>query len=506
MGSSARSSDLPGRVALITGGSTGFGKVISLGFAEYVCEIAVADLSLRNVDMTSDRSVDSGSDSPHIDSADCTAHRMIAHQNNPVQPLTTKMEGHRGAMAMLTTLFFACGFLAALNDILIPHLKSIFELTYAQAMLVQFSFFSAFLIFAAPSGALIERIGYKGTMIIGLLAMCIGALLFIPAADLPSFPVFMCALLVLAGGITSLQVAGNPYVAILGNPATASSRLLFTQASNSLGSTIAPYFGAIFILSEDAKTGEALRQMSAVALHQYRLEQSAFVKPSYIGIAIVLALLAAAIAAYKLPPIRVSQSSVDAGGAGSIWRHRHLILGAMGIFVAVGAEVAIGSFLVSYFTQPDIGGITAKQAGAFVSLYWGGAMMGRFAGSAVMQRVRASTTLGCASLIVLALITTSILSSGLLAMGAMLVIGFFNSIMFPSIFTLGIAELGPLTGKGSGVLMAAAVGGAVIPVLQGLLADRIGVQSSFVLPALCNVYVAYYAFWGSEPARATERT
>jgi len=425
---------------------------------------------------------------------------MIRPQSTLTLPVSEAVERNRGAMGMLTILFFMCGFLAALNDILIPHLKSIFDLNYAEAMLVQFSFFSAFLLFAVPAGELVARVGYKKTMMTGLLAMCAGALLFIPAANIPSFPLFMCALLVLAGGITSLQVSGNPYVLLLGSPQTAPSRLNLTQAFNSLGSTIAPYFGGFLILSVDSKSMEEVRRTSGAALQHYRVQQAAYVKPPYLGIAVTLFALALAIAIFKLPAIRIPAQCGGKTDVGSVWKHRHLVLGAIGIFVAVGAEVAIGSFLVNYFTQPAIGAMTPKNAAAYVSLYWAGAMLGRFAGSAVMHRVRASRVLGGAALIVLALLTTSMLSSGLVAMGSMLMVGMFNSIMFPSIFTLGITDLGPLTGKGSGILMAAAVGGAVVPVLEGALADRVGVHHSFIIPAICYIYIAYYAFRGSTSA------
>jgi FHS family L-fucose permease-like MFS transporter len=233
------------------------------------------------------------------------------------------------------------------------------------------------------------------------------------------------------------------------------------------------------------------------------LQQAAHVKAPYVVIAITLFVLGMLIAGYKLPAMRAEHKSPLKKGASvsSVWKHRHLVLGAIGIFVAVGAEVAIGSFLVNYFTQPDIGGLTPKTAAGFVSLYWAGAMIGRFAGSAVMQRVPASTVLGIAAVVVLTLITTAILASGTFSMRSMLLIGFFNSIMFPTVFTLGIAELGPMTSKGSGILMAAAVGGAIIPVLQGGIADEIGVHHSFILPALCYLYIAFYGFYGSKPVR-----
>ena len=409
----------------------------------------------------------------------------------------------RAAMAMLFILFFTCGFLAALNDILIPHLKSIFDLNYAEVMLVQFSFFSAFLIFAVPSGRLIEALGHKKVMIAGLTAMGIGALLFIPAANIPSFPVFLCAILVLAGGITALQVAGNPYVANLGSAKTASSRLTLTQASNSLGSTIAPYFGGLLILSETPKTVEQIRQMSGAVLQQYRMHEAAYVKGPYIGIAVTLFLISLITAWYRLPSIQEKAEGVQAQSdksGNAVWQHRHMVLGAVGIFVAVGAEVAIGSFLVNYFIQPDIGGLTPRVAATYVSLYWFGSMAGRFLGSAVMRKIPAPTVVAVFALIVAGLLTSSILCHGKAAMWSVLFVGCFNSIMFPSIFTLGIANLGSSTSKGSGILMSAAVGGAIIPVAQGVLADRFGIHHAFTLSALCYLYVAFYGFHGWKPA------
>ena len=365
-------------------------------------------------------------------------------------------------------------------------------------MLVQFSFFSAFLIFAVPSGKLIEIFGHKKVLIMGLATMGVGALLFLPAANIPSFQVFLCAILVLAGGITALQVAGNPYVASLGAAELASSRLTLTQASNSLGSTIAPYFGGSLILSDTPKTIEQIRHMTAAVHQQYRLHEAAYVKGPYIGIAITLFLLAVVTALFRLPSIASKDSSGASGMA--VWRYRHVVLGAVGIFLAVGAEIAIGSFLVSYFIQPDIGGLTPKQAATFVSLYWFGAMAGRFIGSWVMRKLPAPSVLAAFSLIVVGLLAISMLSGGRMAMGSIMFVGCFNSIMFPTIFTLGIANLGPLTSKGAGILMSAAVGGAIVPVLQGALADRIGVQHAFLASAICYVYVAFYGFSGWKPA------
>jgi len=284
--------------------------------------------------------------------------------------------------------------------------------------------------------------------------------------------------------------------------------LTLTQASNSLGSTIAPYFGGVLILAETPKAIDEIRQMSGVALHQYRVHEAAYVKGPYIGIAVTLFLLSVITAWFRLPPVEEKTGHATPGGkpAHSVWRHRHLLLGAIGIFLAVGGEVAIGSFLVNYFVQPDIGALTPKTAATYVSLYWFGSMAGRFLGSLIMRQIRAATVVGVFALIVVSLLSVSIASSGKAAMWAVLFVGCFNSIMFPSIFTLGIASLGRLTSKGSGILMSAAVGGAIVPVAQGALADRIGVQHAFILSALCYLYVAFYGFYGWRPTGPAANT
>src|SRR5579872_2210189 len=403
---------------------------------------------------------------------------------------------NRVALAVLTTLFFMWGFLTALSDILVPHLKGIFDLNYAEVMLVQFAFFSAYFIFSIPSGKLIDSIGYKRAMVAGLATMGLGSLLFIPAASVPSFPLFLAALITLAAGITCLQVAANPYVAVLGPPSTASSRLNLTQAFNSLGTTIAPFFGSLLILSQTTKSAPELRLLSTEALHLYRIQEASSVKLPYFGLALGLIALAGVIASFRLPPIPQAERHSNEP-ARHVLRYRHLVLGAVGIFAYVGAEVSIGSFLVIYFVQPQIGNVSVQTAARLVSFYWGGAMVGRFIGSAILQKVKTGTVLGIAAIAACLLVCTSILTSGHPAMVSILLVGLFNSIMFPSIFTLGIAGLGPLTGDGSGVLVMAIVGGAVIPLLEGVLADHVGIQHAFVLPVLCYLYILYYAVKGS---------
>lgn len=406
---------------------------------------------------------------------------------------------YRRPLAIVTTLFFMWGFLTSLNDILIPHLKSIFDLSYTQVMLIQLAFFSAYFLFSVPWSKIVNLIGYQKTMVVGLLTMGFGAVLFVPAASAPSFPLFLTALLILAAGITGLQVAANPYVIVLGKPETASSRLNLTQAFNSLGTTLAPTLGGLLILSAAPLAIEQLSQLSPQALHAYRADQAGSVKMPYIVISIALVLLAAAIARFKLPKIEQAQDGPGEKVNDSIWKHPNLIFGAVGIFAYVGAEVSIGSFLVSYLGQPDIAGFSPQTAAGYVSFYWGGAMVGRFIGAAVLQRIKTGYLLGVCAVCTATLVIVSMLTGGHLAMWSMLAVGLFNSIMFPSIFALGVAELGPLTGTGSGLMNMAIVGGAIIPVIQGVVADSIGIHHAFFLPVICYLYIFFYALRGSTP-------
>jgi FHS family L-fucose permease-like MFS transporter len=400
------------------------------------------------------------------------------------------------AMSVATSLFFMWGFLTALNDTLIPNLKSVFDLDYTKAMLVQFAFFSSYFVFAFPGGKIIEWIGYKRTMVVGLLTMTAGALLFIPASRVPSFNLFLAALIVLAAGITVLQVAANPYVANLGPQKTASSRLNLAQALNSFGTFLAPIFGGYLILSKIPKvmTSPAL---TGTALRAERLQQAASVQWPYFGIAMTLAVLSIALALIKLPQLAFTQDlrpgEANPGTSDKLTNHPQLFLGALAIFLYVGAEVAIGSFLISYLQLPYIGDLTARHASIYVSLYWGAAMVGRFIGSAILRRFSTGKVLACAAFIAGIMVLTSIFSFGHVAMISMIAVGLFNSIMFPSIFTLGIADLGPLTGKGSSLMVAAIVGGALIPLLQGRIADSsVGLHHAFILPVICYIYIGFF--------------
>jgi MFS transporter, FHS family, L-fucose permease len=408
-------------------------------------------------------------------------------------------------LAVVTTLFFMWGFLTSLNDILIPHLKAILELSYARVMLIQFAFFSAYFLFSVPWSRIVNAIGYQKTMVAGLLGMAVGAFLFIPAASAVSFPLFLGALIVLAAGITGLQVAANPYVVVLGKPETASSRLDLAQAFNSLGTTVAPMLGGLLILSAAPLAIDQLQALSPEALHLYRVHEAASVKMPYIVISVALALLALLIAISKLPTIETATSDRRAQAGDSVWRHRNLVFGAIAIFAYVGAEVSIASFLVNYFGLPAIAGLSAKTAAGYVSFYWGGAMVGRFLGAPLLRKFRTGSLLALCAVCTATLVTTSMLTSGHIAMWSILAVGLFNSIMFPSIFSLGVAGLGPLTGTGSGILNMAIVGGAILPLIQGVIADQIGLHHAFFVPVICYFYIVFYALNGSKPSSGLRR-
>jgi FHS family L-fucose permease-like MFS transporter len=421
------------------------------------------------------------------------------------------------ALAVLTTLFFIWGSLTSLNDVLIPFAQHVFTLNLAQSMLIQTAFFLAYFIISLPAAKIIDWIGYKRAIIVGLSTMVAACLLVYPAAKIPSFPFFLTALMVLAAGITVLQVAANPYVAVLGKPETASSRLNLTQAFNSLGTAVFPWVGARLILGE---TVSAAAQSAS---------QDAVIKLYVYFFAIVLVLLAILFAVFKLPRMEAAEHHAGEKVNDSIWKHPNLPLGAIGIFVYVGAEVAIGSSIANYLALPNIGHFAsaiadpASQyhsalavAARYISIYWLGAMVGRFIGSAVLQKVRTSSVLAFCSTMAALLVVITVLTSGHFAMWTVLSIGLFNSIMFPSIFTSGIAELGPLTGDGSGVLNMAIVGGAIIPWVVGRIGDAInhayypsmtqgetswgqGIHYALILAAFCYLYILFYAVSGSKP-------
>lgn len=403
------------------------------------------------------------------------------------------------AIVVLTTIFFTWGALTSLNDVLIPHLKAVFEMNYAQTMLIQFTFFSTYLLMSVPAGKVVSLAGYKRSIVIGLCVAGVGALLFFPAARIPSYPLFLFALFVLAGGITLLQVSANPYIALLGDPQTASSRLTLAQALNSFGHTIAPALLGPLILSVAVIGSSELAQLPGAQQVAYRVAQAQSVQLPYLGVALGLFLLAAFVVMFRLPTLTEATEQADHRHHTftEALRHRHLRFGVVAIFVYVGAEVAIGSFLINYIADPRIGAMDEATAARYVSYYWGAAMVGRFVGSALLRRIEPRVLLGVFALAAIALLATTVVNDGPVAMWSVIAIGLFNSIMFPTIFTLGIDGLGPLTSKASSLLVMAIVGGAVVPLLQGLLADRIGVQLAFVLPIACYAFIAWYGFNGA---------
>ncbi|MDC8760803.1 sugar MFS transporter [Janthinobacterium fluminis] len=397
-------------------------------------------------------------------------------------------------LIIVTILFFMWGLLTSLNDVLIPHLRSIYTLSYVQAMLVQFCFFGAYFVVSMPAGLLIKKIGYQNGVVAGLLVAAAGCALFYPAST-NGYALFLLAFFVLASGITILQVAANPYVTELGDPQTASSRLTLTQAFNSLGTTVAPTLGGILILSAGVLTAAEFELLPAAAQLAYRAKEAAAVQGPYLALAAALAVLAVLFALAKLPKISHADDAVAAtldGKQTSIWAHRHLVLGAVAIFLYVGGEVSIGSFLINFLGESNVAGLSAVDAAHFVSYYWGGAMLGRFIGFAVMRYVSPGKTLAVNAACVIALIFAAIFGQGQVAMWSLIAVGLFNSIMFPTIFSMALNKLGAFTGQGSGILCMAIVGGALVPFAQGFLADRIGLQLSFIVPAACYTFILYF--------------
>jgi FHS family L-fucose permease-like MFS transporter len=391
----------------------------------------------------------------------------------------------------VTALFFIFGFITNLNMALVPHLKKIFTLPYAWAMLAESAFFLAYFVFSAPTSKLIETIGYKRTMVVSLFIQVIGCLLFIPAAKMVSFPLFLTAVFIVGAGVTALQTSANPYVSILGPDSSSSIRLNLAQAFNSIGGTIAPIVAGAYILNDLGPEATQIQVANTVRI-------------PYMLIAGGLLLLGLAVAFMHLPHVEQTQAFRPAKDGDpilsrSIWAYRHTVLGALGIFFYVGVEVGLASIAVNYFNLEGMS--TAKTASFLVSLYWFGALVGRLLGAGIMTRVKAGKLLGIFGITAAVLITVSMFTSGSVAIGTLVLCGFFNSVMFPNIFTLGIAGLGPMTSKGSGLIMTAVVGGAVIPLAIGALADKVGIQHSFVIPIICYLYIAYYGLSGSKPTR-----
>ncbi|NHZ61230.1 L-fucose:H+ symporter permease [Massilia genomosp. 1] len=403
-------------------------------------------------------------------------------------------QGHTGPLIVITILFFMWGFLTSLNDVLIPHLKSVYELSYVKAMLVQLCFFGAYLVVSLPAGFLIKKIGYQKGVVAGLAIAATGCAMFYPAAN-AGYALFLLSLFVLAAGITVLQVAANPYVTVLGDPATASSRLTLTQAFNSLGATVAPYLGALLILSSTVLSADDLKKLPEAEQIAYRVHEAATVQLPYLMMAALLVALAVFFAMARLPAITDSDDAAAAGHGddkASVTGYRHLVLGALGIFLYVGAEVSIGSFLINFMGEKNIAAFSADTAAKYVTIYGGGAMIGRFIGFAAMRYISPGKALAFNAACSIALIMVAVFGSGMVAMWAILLVGLCNSIMFPTIFSMALYKLGKFTGQGSSILCMAIVGGALVPLAQSVLADAFGVQLSFLVPAACYLFVIYY--------------
>ncbi|GAA0744388.1 FHS family L-fucose permease-like MFS transporter [Sphingomonas trueperi] len=405
-------------------------------------------------------------------------------------------------MALLATLFFMWGFITVINGTLLPHLRSVFELSYFQAALIESVWFIAYFFASIPSAKLIERIGYQKSLVVGLLIMAAGALGMTLAASLPSYGVTLFMLFVIASGITLLQVAANPYVAVIGPSETASSRLNLVQAMNSAGTMLAPLFGAYLILGR-SKGGTA--EAGATLTQAERLADAHAVILPYVLVAVVLLVLAIVIARFPLPAMGSATSRVakEERKHHSLWNHRNLVFGIGAIFIYLIAEIGVGNLFVNFVSRPEIGNMTTEQAGRYLTLLWGGMMVGRFVGSAIMQKVDAGIVLAAFSIAAFIVMMVTVFTQGEVAMWSLILVGLFHSIMFPTIFTLGIKGLGPLTEEGSGLLIMAIAGGALVAV-QGWLADQYGLQHSFLLTAICELYILFYALWGSKPTNAIE--
>jgi len=405
---------------------------------------------------------------------------------------------YRPAISLLASLFFMWGFITVINNTLLPHLRSVFDLNYTQTTMIESVWFIAYFIASLPSAKLIERIGYQKSLVAGLCIMALGAIVMVPASRIPSYAITLCGLFVIACGITLLQVAANPYVAVIGPPQTASSRLNLVQAFNSLGTTLAPLFGGYLILGRSA-SGTAVA--GYVLTPAERLADAHAVQLPYVIVAAALVALAVVIARFPLPAMgsATSRASTAERKLHSLWRYRNLVFGVPAIFIYLIAEIGVANLFINFVSQPEIGNLTHEQASHYLFVLWGGMMVGRFIGSVLMRSISAERVLVAASIGACTVMLITVFTQGQVAMWALISVGLFHSIMFPTIFTLGIRGLGSLTEEGSGLLIMGIAGGALV-VVQGWIADAYGLQNSFLLTAACELYVFFYATWGARAA------
>lgn len=422
--------------------------------------------------------------------------------------LASNEPSYLGPFITITVLYFVFGFITNLNMQLVPHLRSVFSLPWLQAALANGAFFTAYFVVSSPTSRLIERIGYKKTIVVSLLVQVVGALLFLPAAKIPSFWLFLTAVFIVGSGVAALQTSANPYVSALGQEATAPIRQNLAQAFNSIGGMIAPIIASIFILKNShVLTTAQLAAKTHEELLQYQSEIASTVRLPYITIAVALILLGIAVSFAHLPTITATKEFRPAKEGDpilgrSIWSYRHTVLATLGIFFYVGVEVGLAQFMVGYFGSAQLGGLSPAAASKLTAYYWGGSLVGRLLGSWLLTKVKAGNLLGVFGLAAVVCVIISVLSSGPVAIWTLILCGFFNSIMFPNIFALGITGLGPMTSKGSGLIMTAVVGGAIIPVILGGLTDKLGFQLAAVLPVICYLYIAFYGFIGHKPTRS----
>lgn len=423
---------------------------------------------------------------------------MTVLVSDHAQTGSQQMPASRTLIAAVVALFFIWGGLTSLNDILIPKLKGLFSLTYAEAMLTQFAFFMAYFIVSIPAGALIARIGYLKGIVVGLVTMAVGCLMFVPASSSGLYPSFLAALFILAAGITILQVGANPLIANLGDPATSHSRLTLAQAFNSLGTTIFPPVGALLILGSMNKVDPATLAPAERAIFLAR--EAAVIGHAYIAIAAVLMLVALFFLMRRVAITGRQSEAAVLSGSFALLGNKRVAGGVLSMFLYVGAEVAIGSMLVNYLAQDRVMGLSERVAGTLIALYWGGAMVGRFIGALVLRRFRPGLVLSAVCLGAAALLVFSAISVGVIAGYAILAVGLMNAIMFPTIFSLGVEGLGDRTPQGSGLLCMAIVGGAVIPLLTGAIADATSLAMALTLPAACYLLIAIYGWSARNPA------
>jgi MFS transporter, FHS family, L-fucose permease len=398
------------------------------------------------------------------------------------------------------TLFFIFGGITSLNDVIIPKLKDLFTLSYAEVMLVQSAFFAAYFVVSLPAAAIVRRFGYMRTAVIGLLTMTVGCLLFMPASGSGIFITFLVALFVLASGITIVQVVANPLICFLGAPLTAHSRLTFAQAFNSLGTTVFPYVGSILILGSLATMDQ--RTLSGAALEAYRAQESQVVFRTYLGLALAIAVVAAVVWMWRKSLIETPPDSTSTWRAFNLLGKPRFGFGALSIFLYVGGEVAIGSVIVNYLMQSDVMGIAAEAAGKNVPFYWGGAMVGRFIGAYLLRIFSPGKLLACVAGGVIALLTISANTSGVVSGYSLLAIGLFNSIMFPTIFSLASEGLGRRAAEGSGIICMAIVGGAIVPLVTGYAADVVGLKAALTVPAICYAIILGFGIFARRPAQS----